>query len=129
MKERELVSAVRESAAIAADEHADRAVRATLMVLGERLAGEESGDLAVRLPPELAEVLPEEGRGEQFGVREFYERVAGVEGVNDVRLARRHARAVLAVIRSLIPPEQYEHLTARLPDDYDDLLNPQPVRR
>lgn len=53
----QFVSAVRESARIDTREHAEQAVRATLKVLGQRLAGEAS-DLAAQLPPELTVDMP-----------------------------------------------------------------------
>ena len=63
MNEQELVAAVRQTAGTDTVEHTEQAVRATLAVLGERLAGGEPGDLASQLPPTLAEVIPGEGRG------------------------------------------------------------------
>jgi uncharacterized protein (DUF2267 family) len=56
MNQDQIVSAVRESARIDTPEHAEMAVRATLRVLGQRLAGEAS-DLAAQLPPQLAAEL------------------------------------------------------------------------
>src|SRR5215211_1732292 len=74
----QIVSAVRESARIDTPEHAEMAVRATLRVLGQRLAGEAS-DLAAQLPQELAaELLAGEGP-QRFDSHEFYRRVAAEE--------------------------------------------------
>jgi uncharacterized protein (DUF2267 family) len=61
-------------------EHAERAVRASLEVLGQRLAGGEAKDLGSQLPAELKEILQGGGAGESFGVEEFYRRVAQREG-------------------------------------------------
>ncbi|WUI04059.1 DUF2267 domain-containing protein [Spirillospora sp. NBC_00431] len=119
---------MRDSAHLDTSEDAERAVRATLQVLGERLAGGESADLASQLPPAVAQALPEQGSGEPFALEEFYRRVADREGTDDVRQARRHARAVLAVIKSSVTPGQFDHLVAQLPASYGDLLGTRPVQ-
>ncbi|MFF0525077.1 DUF2267 domain-containing protein [Actinomadura nitritigenes] len=127
MKEHEMVSAVRETGRIDTTDHAERAIDATLAVLGERLAGGQSRDLAAQLPPALAEALPEEGPGLRFGLEEFYQRVADNEGTRPPQ-ARQHARAVVAAVKASVEPGLFEHIMAQLPDDYDDLLGTQPVQ-
>lgn len=59
---------VRERGGFASMDHAERATRATLSLLGERLAGGQPGNLAAQLPAELADALGAEGPGESFGV-------------------------------------------------------------
>ena len=61
----EMVSAVRESARIDTREHAEKAIRATLAVLGQRLAG-EAADLAAQLPDELTVDMPTGPEAERF---------------------------------------------------------------
>jgi uncharacterized protein (DUF2267 family) len=75
MQQHEIVSAVAQSTGIDHD-HAERAVRATLMVLGSRLAGGQTANVASQLPPALAEAMPAEGPGDRFDLAEFYRRVA-----------------------------------------------------
>lgn len=129
MKHPEMVSAVQDTARIDTREEAERAVRATLRVLGQRLAGGEASDLAAQLPPDLARELPEEGPGERFDLDEFYARVARNEGdPTDVRCARRHARAVAAALRTSLGGRQFEHVAVQLPSEYDDLLQTGPVQ-
>jgi uncharacterized protein (DUF2267 family) len=129
MKEQDLVAAVRETAGTDTVEHTEQAVRATLAVLGERLAGGEPGDLASQLPPALAGVIPSEGRGERFGLQEFYRRVADREGHGcSERDARRHARATMAAVKAAITPGEFEHLVGQLPDEYAELLGTEPVQ-
>lgn len=73
-------------------EHAERAARATVQVLGSRLAGGQTSNLASQLPTELAAALPADGPGERFGVEEFYRRVAEAEGGTCTeQQARQHA--------------------------------------
>ena len=127
MKEHEIISAIQQSAGIDSTEHAARATRATLEVLGARLAGGAPANLAGQLPPALARALPTSGPGERFGVHEFYRRVSEREGCPDHQ-ARQHARAVLAALRASLTGEEYQHLAAQLPDEYADLLGTEPVR-
>jgi uncharacterized protein (DUF2267 family) len=129
MREQELVKAVRETARTDSAEGTEQAVRATLSVLGERLAGGEPGDLSSQLPPALAEAIPEQGRGERFGLQEFYRRVAEREGPGCTeRDARRHARATVAALKAAVTPGEFEHLVSQLPDEYAELLGTGPVQ-
>jgi uncharacterized protein (DUF2267 family) len=123
MNTEEFVSAVRASAEIETYEKAEVAVKATLTVLGQRLAS-EAAHLAAQLPPELAECLhPEDERVEKFGLAEFYERVARLEGAeSDPRQARRHARAVTAALRASVGDE-YLHVLSQLPNEYGELTH------
>lgn len=123
MKEHEIVSAVQRSTGISDHAHAERAVRATLHVLGTRLAGGEPANLAAQLPPGLAEALPQTGAGERFGVDDFYRRVADEEGTGCGAMeARQHARAVGAVLKAAITPDELRDLLSQLPSEYDDLF-------
>jgi uncharacterized protein (DUF2267 family) len=129
MQQHEIVSAVAASAGIGHHDDADRAVRATVQVLGARLAGGQPAELAAQLPAELAAQLPAAGPGERFGVDEFYRRVAAAEGGDcTARQARQHARATLAAFRAGLTGRGYDHLVAQLPDDYADLLGTEPVQ-
>lgn len=126
MKEHEIVSAVRQSTGIEEHDQAERAVRATLGVLGTRLAGGEVRDLASRLPPALAEVLPVDGPGERFGLDEFYRRVAEAGGCTPQQ-ARQHARAVVTALRDNLPQGEVADFADQLPSEYGDLLSAGPV--
>jgi uncharacterized protein (DUF2267 family) len=126
--EAQIVSAVQDTARIATHDEAKDAVRATLRVLGERLVGGETKDLASQLPPALAEALPAEGAGESFGVDEFYARVARYEqGDASPQDARRHARAVAAALRNSLTGGEFDDIAAQLPAEYDDLLGTGPA--
>jgi len=128
MKQDELVSAIRTTGGFESARQAERAVRATLAVLGERISGGETRDLAAQLPAAFAEVLPPRGAGERFGVQEFYRRVAEFEGDScTAAKARRHARAVVAALKTGISPAEFEDVAGQLPADYADLLSREPV--
>ena len=123
----QIVSAVRESARIDTREHAEKAVRATLAVLGQRLAG-EAADLAAQLPDELTVDMPTGPESERFGLDEFYRRVAEKEGHGCSEAeARQHARAVTALLRESVGSE-WRHVLDQLPDDYADLVHTENVQ-
>ena len=129
MQEHELVSAVAASAGISNYDDAERAVRATVKVLGTRLAGGQTRSLASQLPAEPASLLPEEGPGERFDADEFCRRVAEAEGAGCTpQQARQHARATLAALKVALPGREYDHFAAQLPPDYADLLGTEPVQ-
>lgn len=122
MQADEMISAVRESTGLESQARAEQALRATLTVLGQRVAGEAS-DLAAQLPGGLAEAVPTSDEAERFGLEDFYARVAELEGAEvDERAARRHSRAVTALLREVYP-DAYGHLLAQLPDDWSDLAH------
>ena len=101
MQEQQFVSAVKESLDLPDNRSAERAVKATLTVLGQRLEGGEAKDLASQLPGGLADALPNEGAGERFDVDTFYQRIAEQEGEGvTVAQARQHARAIAKGLES-----------------------------
>ena len=129
MRKPEIIESVQQTAQIPTSEEAEAAVRATLHVFGERLSGGETRELAARVPPHLANELPEEAPGEHFDLHEFYVRVARYEGLpGDEMLAREHARAVAAALRTNLTGREFEHVATHLPSEYDDLLQTAPVQ-
>ena len=129
MDQAQMVSAVQETARIPTHDEAEKAVRATLRVLGQRLAGGETSDLASQLPQAFASELPPEGPGERFGLEEFYRRVAEEEpGEQSPEAARRHARAVLAALKNSLTGREFDHIASQLPAEYSDLLQTGPVQ-
>jgi uncharacterized protein (DUF2267 family) len=57
LKHDEFIARVRDLAEVQTNEEAERAIRATLETLRERLAGNEPNNLADQLPPEIADPL------------------------------------------------------------------------
>ncbi|GAA4803043.1 DUF2267 domain-containing protein [Actinomycetospora chlora] len=130
MQEHEFVSAVKESLSLPDNQSAERAVRATLTVLGQRLAGGEAKDLASQLPGGLKDVLPAEGGGERFGVDTFYERIAEQEGDGvAVAQARQHARAIAKGLETALTDGEWQNFTSQLPQDFQDFLGTEPVQK
>ena len=129
MQQHEITSAVDQSAGISDHELAERAVFATLRVLGSRLAGGQTAHLASQLPPAFADAMPAQGPGERFDLAEFYQRVAQIEGHGCTpEQARQHARAVLAALKAGLTGHEYDHMASQLPAEYADLLGTEPVQ-
>jgi uncharacterized protein (DUF2267 family) len=116
----ELVSIVQREAHLP-PEQAERALRATLKTLGERLSGGEARDLADDLPESVAAELSDGERAEPFDIGEFLRRVGEREGVSKDE-ARAHARAVFAALGFVVRPAELRDMAAQLPKDYAPLL-------
>jgi len=114
------VDAVMQAAGIDHDE-AERAVRATLTTLAERISAGEARDLAAQLPPELAPWLNVDKRSERFDVDEFLRRVAERSGA-DGDAALRRARSVFAVLGQAIAASELDDVVSELPKNYGPLL-------
>jgi uncharacterized protein (DUF2267 family) len=102
---------------------AERATRAVLQTLAERLTPGEVTDLLDGLPIELAAWFHRvPGRApEPFDVDEFLTRVAAREGTN-LPAAELHARAVFAALREVIDQAEVRDLVADLPDDFRPIV-------
>ena len=125
MKHDEFIGQVQHRARLGSRGDAERATRATLETLGERLAGGEPKDLASQLPPELGRHVLEglAGLGEPFSLDEFFRRVSVREGV-DLPKAAFHARMVISVLREAISPGEIDDILSQLPPEYDRLFAP-----
>jgi uncharacterized protein (DUF2267 family) len=121
MKGDQFIAEVRNLAELANNEEAEKATRATLETLKERLAGNEPSNLAAQLPPEIASYVEGSGSGEPFSVEEFYDRVAQKEGVSRDE-AVRHARAVVTVVQTAVTGGEVDDVRSQLGDDYEELI-------
>jgi uncharacterized protein (DUF2267 family) len=102
-------------------EGAQRALRAVLETLAERIAAGEARDLAAQLPPELAPLVATTTGPEGFDVDEFLRRVAG-RAETDLDGAERDTRAVFAALGRVLSADELDDLAAELPKDYAPLL-------
>lgn len=104
--------------------HADKALRATVAVLGERLAGQQPAHLAAHLPQELARELPTTGPGMPFDADAFVRRVRQKEGLGCSQdEVREHARAVLSmVLGPSLAGSERDDVAAQLPQDVRALM-------
>lgn len=123
MKHDEFIGQVQHRARLSSRGDAERATRATLETLAERLAGGETNDLASQLPREIGEHLRREwsGIGERFSLDEFFRRVSLREGV-DLPDAIFHARAVIEVVSEAVSKGEMDDVRAQLPAEFDRLF-------
>jgi uncharacterized protein (DUF2267 family) len=121
MKGEQFIAEVRNLAELDTNEDAQKATRATLETLKERLAGNEPSNLAAQLPPEIAPYVEGDGGREAFSVEEFYDRVAQKEGV-DHDEAVRHARAVATVVQTAVTGGELDDVRSQLGDAYKELF-------
>ncbi|MER7488349.1 DUF2267 domain-containing protein [Streptomyces sp. NPDC126497] len=99
----------------------ERATRAVLSTLAERLPAGLAGHVAAQLPPTLAAPMRQTVSGERFDLTAFAGRIAG-RAETDEDAAVREAAAVLEVLDAALTPELTEKLVAALPRDIGGLL-------
>ncbi|WP_026735113.1 DUF2267 domain-containing protein [Fischerella sp. PCC 9605] len=123
MKYDEFITHVQSVAQLNTREEAERATRATLEIIRERIVGDEAKDLAAQLPEELAECLRgREGEtGQAFSMQEFISRVSQKEGVEPTAAAM-HVRSVFAVLEDAVTPGEFADLYSNFSDDYAELF-------
>jgi uncharacterized protein (DUF2267 family) len=102
-------------------ERAERAGRAVLETLAERLSQGEARDLATQLPAEVAPWLHTDDDARGFHVDEFLRRVGGREEA-DLETAQKHARAVFTALSRAITDDEFADMVAELPKDFRPLL-------
>jgi uncharacterized protein (DUF2267 family) len=102
-------------------EDAERASRATLRTVGERIGREEARQLAAQLPPELAPWIATMSPAERFGADEFVRRVARREGI-EAAIARHHVCAVFDALARTVSDDEWHDLVSELPSSFAPLL-------
>jgi uncharacterized protein (DUF2267 family) len=120
MEYREFIQITQREAALDADA-AERAARATLTTLAERLSRGQARDLLQQLPAEMKPWLYTGSAAEGFDVDEFLRRVAEREGV-DVETAERHARAVFFALGQTVSADEIADIAEELPQDFEPLI-------
>ena len=123
MKHDEFIGQVQHRARLSSRGAAERATRATLETLAERLSGGEAKDLAAQLPPEIGEHLRGSWSaiGDRFSLDEFFKRVSRREGT-DLPDAVFHARVVIEVLREAVSKGEMDDIRAQLPAEFDRLI-------
>lgn len=123
MTHEEFVGQVQNLGHLSSTAEAERAIRATLETLAERLAGGEASDLAAQLPAEIGEHLRRRGEEsfERLDLDEFYDRVSEREG-SEKPDAVHHAKAVVQVLRDAVTPGEMEDVEQQLPEVFRHLL-------
>jgi uncharacterized protein (DUF2267 family) len=98
-----------------------RAIRATLLPLGQRLPAEHAEDLAASLPMEI-KWYPTGGvheHGQRFDWSEYLTRVSDIEGAEREDAAY-HARVVVDLVATVVPDSDFDQLRNSLPESEGD---------
>jgi len=98
-----------------------RAIRATLMTLGERIPEGNAADLAASLPMEIKWYMTGavHEHGQRFDWQEFVARVSDIEGVDPPEAAY-HARVIIDLVHTESAPSDFRQLRDSLPESEDD---------
>ncbi len=104
-------------------EEAERAIRATVEVLGDRLPLIDVAPVASELPREIAARLERAPHGQDLSAEELYQRVAEREGIA-LGLARERAQVVCKELAEILPKEARAHLVLHAPPDVAALFEP-----
>lgn len=126
MEHDEFIGQVQNRARLASRGDAERATRATLETLAERIADGAADNLAAQLPQEIGEHLRRKvgvgaGTGEQFAVDELFDRVTERESV-DRPDAVFHARVELEVVDEATTGNLISKVREQLPPEFDRLF-------
>lgn len=124
MQHDEFIGQVQARARLSSRGDAERATRATLETLGERLAGGEPKDIGTQLPRELGRYLmtPEAETARRMSLDQFFERVSEREGV-DLPIAVHHARAVVSVLNEAVSQGEINQVRGQLGEEYFPLFD------
>ena len=104
-------------------EEAERATRATLETLKERIAAHEAEELAANLPQQLGDYLrgKQGDSGGSFNLQEFIARASQKEDIEPTTVAI-HVRAVFTVLQNAISPEVFAALHSHFSHDYEEMF-------
>ena len=93
-----------------------RAIRATLMTLGERLPAGNAEDLAGSLPMEIEWYMTGavHEHGQRFDWQEFVNRISEIEQADPADAAY-HARVIVDLIEAIVPASDFRQLRDSLP--------------
>ncbi|BAY93075.1 MULTISPECIES: DUF2267 domain-containing protein [unclassified Tolypothrix] len=102
---------------------AERATRATLETIKERIPADEVQALAEQLPGEIRKYLEtSQGQpGQSFNLQEFINRTSQKENIEPTTTAI-HVRAVFAVLQNAVVPEKFASFHGYFSHDYEELF-------
>lgn len=121
LKYEEFIERIERLAALESRDAAERALRATLKTLAERLLADERRLVAEQLPRGLAEEVLSPQKPGVFDSKEFFERVAAREGVGP-GYALEHVQSVCEVLGTVLDSTTLRRLRGELGDDFADLF-------
>lgn len=121
MRYDEFLAKVREHGEYADQAEAERAARAVLGLLGQRLVDGERKDLAAQLPGELQSAVLTADPTEAFGVEEFLRRLAQQLSATE-QTAQWDASAVLTTLAEAVSGGELNQILTQLPAGYAPLF-------
>jgi uncharacterized protein (DUF2267 family) len=121
MQHDEFIGEVQARARLPSRGDAERATRAVLETLGERLAGGQPHNLAAQLPEEIGRHLEDRQGVEKLSLDEFFEKVSERTGAN-LPDAIHQARAVIAVVGEAVSQGELDKVRQQLPGEYAPLF-------
>lgn len=94
-----------------------RAIRATLMTLGQRIPEGNAEDFAASLPMEIKWYMTGavKEHGQRFDWSEFVERVSEIENTDPADAAF-HARIIIDLVETVVPESDFYQLRDQLPE-------------
>jgi len=103
---------------------AERATKATLETLGERLVGGAANNLASQLPPLIGDYLRSGADMEiaEMTLDDFFRRVSEREEV-DLPKSIHHARAVVSVLQDAVSEWQIDKVREQFPKEWAPLFD------
>ncbi len=123
MQYSEIIKNVQAAAKVDDKAAAEKAIQATLETLKQRIIGDEAENLAAQLPEEIGQHL--RGRagenGDHFPLKEFYQKVSQIEGV-DLETAATHVQGVFSALGSAVTSGEFSDIKNDLSDDYAELF-------
>ncbi len=98
-----------------------RAIRATLMTLGQRIPEGAAEDLAGSLPMEIRWYMTGavHEHGQRFDWKEFVSRVSEIERIDPPEAAY-HARVIVDLVSTQVPLSDFQQLRDQLPESQND---------
>jgi uncharacterized protein (DUF2267 family) len=102
----------------------ERAIQATLEIVGERMNARDAQQLADQLPAPLGEHLRKAPSHRAFGVEELFEHVKDQEPSRRLGIAVEHAKVVCQVLAEALDFDGQQLLRSRLPPEWADLFSP-----
>lgn len=121
MEYEQIIEVIQRAAGGLGNAAAERAAKAALQTLAERLSRGEARHILRELPAELKPWAWTDNDAAAFGIDEFLGRVAAREGT-DIETALVHARAVFFALGVALSPEAAGHLAAALPQTFAPLV-------
>ncbi len=98
-----------------------RAIRATLLTVGQRIPEGAAEDLAASLPMEIKWYMTGavHEHGQRFDWKESVSRISEIEGIDRPEAAY-HAQVIMDLVSTVVPTSDFWQLRDQLPESEDD---------